>query len=189
MAHKEDTAVKYYRLSEKAQASVKASQTLHTMMRKTCSTACNSFLEASTEHREKAQKALEQIVKEQVDEDFQESENSSSPRSRWSMAQVQEIRKIFREEIQKNEVSVERGRERIMECEILQGIDTRRIYERVRAEWRNPVAAPATLPTEKEELSDRVYRLFREDMPSSSDIVPPTSLSSTTKALFSAELV
>ena len=132
---------------------------------------------------------MEQIVKEQVDEDFQESENSSSPRSRWSMAPIQEIRNIFREEIQKNEVTVERGRERIMECEILQGIDTRRIYERVRAEWRNPVAAPATLPTEKEELSDRVHRLFREDMPSSSDIVPPTSLSSTTKALFSAELV
>ena len=34
MAHKEDTAVRYYRLSEEAQASVKASQTLHTMMSK-----------------------------------------------------------------------------------------------------------------------------------------------------------
>ena len=53
-----------------------------------------------------------------------------------------------------------------MECEILQGIDTRRIYDRVRLEWRNPVATPATLPAEKEELCDWVNRLFREDMPS-----------------------
>ena len=29
-----------------------------------------------------------------------------------------------------------------MECEILPGIDTRRIYDRVRLEWRNPVATP-----------------------------------------------
>ena len=76
-----------------------------------------------------------------------------------------------------------------MECEILQGIDTRRIYDRVRLEWRNPVATPATLPTEKEELCDWVNRLFREDMPSFSGIEPPTSLSSTTRALFSAEQV
>ena len=80
-------------------------------------------------------------------------------------------------------------RERIMECEILQGTDTRRIYDRVRGEWRNPIATPETLPTEKEELCDRVNRLFREDMPSSRDIVPPTSLSSTIKALFNAEKV
>lgn len=86
-----------------------------------------------------------------------------------------------------NEVIMECVRERIMEREILQVIDTRIIYDRVHAELRNSVATPATLPTEKEQLCDRVNRLFREDMPSSSDIVPPTSPSSTTKALFSTE--
>lgn len=86
-----------------------------------------------------------------------------------------------------NEVTMECVRERIMEREILQVIDTRIIYDRVHAELRNSVATPATLPTEKEQLCDRVNRLFREDMPSSSDIVPPTSPSSTTKALFSTE--
>lgn len=86
-----------------------------------------------------------------------------------------------------NEVTMECVRERIMEREILQVIDTRIIYDRVHAELRNSVATPATLPTEREQLCDRVNRLFREDMPSSSDIVPPTSPSSTTKALFSTE--
>lgn len=86
-----------------------------------------------------------------------------------------------------NEVTMECVRERIMEREILQVIDTRIIYDRVYAELRNSVATPATLPTEREQLCDRVNRLFREDMPSSSDIVPPTSPSSTTKALFSTE--
>ena len=83
-------------------------------------------------------------------------------------------------------VTMECVRERIMECEILQGTDTRKIYDGVRAEWRNPIATPETLPTEKEELGDRVNRLFREDMPSFRDIAPPTSLSSTIKALFNA---
>ena len=86
-----------------------------------------------------------------------------------------------------NEVTMECVRERIMEREILQVIDTRIINDRVHAELRNSVATPATLPTEREQLCDRVNRLFREDMPSSSDIVPPTSPSSTTKALFSTE--
>ena len=86
-----------------------------------------------------------------------------------------------------NEVTMECVRERIMEREILQVIDTRIINDRVHAELRNSVATPATLPTEREQLCDRVNRLFREDMPSSSDIVPPTSPSSTTKAFFSTE--
>ena len=86
-----------------------------------------------------------------------------------------------------NEVTMECARERIMEREILQVIDTRIIYDRVHAELRNSVVTPATLPTKKEQLCDRVNRLFREDMPSSSDIVPPISPSSTTKALFSTE--
>ena len=86
-----------------------------------------------------------------------------------------------------NEVIMECVRERIMEREILQVIDTRIINDRVHAELRNSVATPATLPTEREQLCDRVNRLFREDMPSSSDIVPPTSPSSTTKAFFSTE--
>lgn len=63
-----------------------------------------------------------------------------------------------------NEVTMECVRERIMEREILQVIDTRIINDRVHAELRNSVATPATLPTEKEQLCDRVNRLFREDM-------------------------
>ena len=55
------------------------------MMGTKCWTVCSK---ASKEHPRKAGEALEQIGKEQVDEDFQESDNSSSPRLRWSMAQV-----------------------------------------------------------------------------------------------------
>lgn len=69
------------------------------MMRKKCSTVCS---EASKEHPREAEEPLGQIGKEQVDKDFQESENSSSPPLRWSRALVQEICKLSREEIQKN---------------------------------------------------------------------------------------
>ena len=46
-------------------------------------------------------------------------------------------------------------------------------------------------PTEREELNDKVDRMFRgeADEEASSDIVPPTSLTSRAKALFSEEQV
>ena len=192
MAHKEATAVKYYRLTEKAQASVQASQALHSLMRKRSSTPSS---EISKELSEQTEEGLQgRDVEEQADKEFQNSEEMSPSKSHvpWSSEAIQEIHNLFEEEIQQKKVSMDCVKERIKYSKILQSEDSRRVYDRIRAEWRNPatkIDVTATLPVEKEELSDRVNRLFREDTSTSCDIMPPTRLSTTTKALFSEEQV
>ena len=178
MAHKQDTAVKYYRLTEKMEASVKAPQALHSTMR--------------SKNKEES-KDEESKDEEQADEDTQKTE-SNSPKLKvpWSSKEIQEIHNLFQEEIKQKKVTMGCVKERIKESEVLPSIDSRRVYDRIRTECRSPetqIDAPAALPTEKEELSDRVNRLFRSEVNTSSDIVPPTTLSQTTKALFSKEQV
>ena len=192
MAHKEATAVKYYRLTEKAQASVKASQALHSLMRKRSSTPSS---EISKELSEQTEEGLQgRDVEEQADKEFQNSEENSPSKLRapWSSEAIQEIHNLFEGEIQQKKVNMDCVKERIKCSKILQSEDSRRVYDRIRAEWRHPatkVNVTATLPVEKEELSDRVNRLFREDTSTSCDIVPPTTLNTTAKALFSEEQV
>ena len=192
MAHKEATAVKYYRLTEKAQASVKASQVLHSVMRKRSSAPSS---EISKELSEKTEDGLQKRgIEEQADEELQNSANNSPSKlhTPWSSEAIQEIQNLFEGEIQQKKVSIDCVKERIKCSKILQGEDSRRVYDRVRAEWRHPASrinVTAELPAEKEELSDRVNRLFRENTSACCDIIPPTTLSNTAKALFSEEQV
>ena len=187
MAHKEATAVKYYRLTEKGQASVKASQALHSMMRKRSSTPSS---EVSKELPQLSEEGLqERDLEEQADED-QNSEDKSPSKlhAPWSSEAVQEIRNLSEGEIQQKKVSMDCVKERIKGSKILQSEDSRRVYDRIRAEWRHPatkINVTAELPAEKGEFNDRVNRLFKEDTSASCDIIPPTTLSNTTKALFS----
>ena len=189
MAHKEATAVKYYRLTEKGIASVKASQELHSMMRKRSSTP-SSEVHVSKELPQLTEEGLqERDMGEQADED-QSSEDKSPSKLRvpWSSEAIQEIHNLFEGEIRQKKVSMNCVKERIKGSKILRSEDSRRVYDRIRAEWRHPatkIDVTAELPAEKEELSDRVNRLFREDTSASCDIIPPTTLSNTTKALFS----
>ena len=63
MAHKEDTAAKYYRLSKKGIASVKASQALHAMMRKRSHKPSSSIeMETTTDLKEKPEGDLLEIA-------------------------------------------------------------------------------------------------------------------------------
>ncbi|KAJ7360077.1 hypothetical protein OS493_018061 [Desmophyllum pertusum] len=108
---------------------------------------------------------------------------------------VDEIRKLFQSELQEKSISLDCVKERITRSEILKTKDPKRLYDRVRAEWRFAGTDNDTvmsLPTEREELNDKVDRMFRKD-PSgedaSSDIVRPTSLMSKAKALFNEEQV
>ena len=184
MAHKESTAVKYYHLTEKGQASVKASQALHSMMRKRSSTPSSEAPQLTEEGLQ------ERDLEQQADED-QNSEDKSPSKSRapWSSEAIQEIHNLFEGEIQQKKVSMDCVKERIKGSKILQNEDSRRVYDRICAEWRHPATknnvTAAELPAEKEELNDRVNRLFKEDTCTSCDIIPPTTLSNTTKALFS----
>ncbi|CAH3034526.1 unnamed protein product, partial [Pocillopora meandrina] len=162
MAHKEDTAKRYYRLTEKSKTCVKASQQLHTVMR----------------------------VNSQKDDSV--SKAGSPSRVPWSSVAVDEIRRLFHEEIQGKSLSLKSVKEKIAGSEILKNEDPKRVYDRVRAEWRFPGSDDNTnpsLPTETEEMKDRVDRMFRKRCPHNSDIVPPTSISSKAKALFTEDHV
>lgn len=189
MAHKEDTAVKYYRLSQSAKASVAASQALHKIMRKTASQSCEERSEElPAEHP--GEDMQQNANEEEADEDTFKGERKSALKLPWSEEAVQEIRLLFEKEIEQKKVTMECVKEKIKDSKVFQDKDARRVYDKVRAEWRHPVSKNNTLdlPTEKEKLSDKVERLFREGTSASSDIVSPTTaLSNNTKALFSEE--
>ncbi|CAH3163406.1 unnamed protein product, partial [Porites lobata] len=176
MAHKEDTAKRYYRLTEKSKTCVKASQQLHTVMR------VNSQKDSVEENT---------CSKEELEPSEQEAPGSAS-RVPWSSVAVDEIRRLFHEEILGKSLSLKSVKEKISGSEILKNEDPKRAYDRVRAEWRFPGSDDKTnpsLPTETEEMKDRVDRMFTkdaasEDVTSTSDIIPPTTIASKGKALF-----
>ena len=99
---------------------------------------------------------------------------------------VDEIRRLFHDEILEKSLNLESVKEKITGSQILKEEDPKRVYDRVRAEWRFPDNDDSTgpsLPTETEEMKDRVDRMYRNDAPredvtTSSDIVPPTTLCS-----------
>ena len=121
----------------------------------------------------------------------------SPSRVPWSSVAVDEIRRLFHDEILEKSLSLKSVKEKIAGSEILEEEDPKRVYDRVRAEWRFPGSDDNTdpsLPTETEEMKDRVDRMFRKDAPSEdvttiSDIVPPTTISSRAKALFTEDHV
>ena len=120
------------------------------------------------------------------------TEAGSASRVPWSSVAVDEIRRLFHEEILGKSLSLKSVKEKISGSEILKNEDPKRAYDRVRAEWRFPGSDDKTnpsLPTETEEMKDRVDRMFRKDAPSedvtsTSDIIPPTTIASKAKALF-----
>lgn len=186
MAHKEDTAAKYYRLSEKGKASVKASQALHEIMRKRSFTPCT---ETSMDEQEQPNEDMQE--KKDIEQDAEElvkTGDKNQSKSPWSSKAVQEMRKLFEEEILQHKVSMDCVKERIKNIHILQGEDARRVYDRIQAEWGYSTSqndATADFPTENEELSEKVDRLFSEDKAAGSDIVPPATLGHSTKVVFS----
>ena len=115
----------------------------------------------------------------------------------WSSVAVDEIQRLFHEEILEKSLSLKSVKEKIAGSEILDEEHPKRVYDRVRAEWRFPSSEDNTdpsLPTETEEMKDRVDRMFRKDAPSedvtiASDTVPPTTISSRAKALFTEDHV
>lgn len=121
----------------------------------------------------------------------------SPSRVPWSSVAVDEIQRLFHVEIQGKSLSLKSVKEKIAGSEILKNENPKRVYDRVRAEWRFPGSDDNTnpsLPTETEEMKNRVDRMFRKDAPSedvtsTSGIVPLTSISSKAKALFTEDHV
>lgn len=185
MAHREDTAAKYYRVFDKNKSSVKASQKLHGIMR-------NS---EEIDKEERTEKALDESK-------MNESEHfaTSSPiivRFPWKEEAVKAMFELFEEEISAQQITLPCVREKIQSHPVLSKEDPKRVYDRIRAEWRyktqtvSNIGEVAALPTEKETVDTRVNRWFEENNSQSSevDMVPPTDTTEKSKGLFSDEQV
>lgn len=179
MAHRESTAEKYYRHTEKTKSSVKASQRLHATMRGYSPTK------------------KENETVEKCREDIQE-ESAPLSRSPWKEDSLQALREIFEEEISAQDITLACVREKIESHPVLGQEDPKRVYDRIRAEWRykaniddNSNEDDAKLPEEKEDIQERVNRLFsqsEEELPErrslSSDFVSVTESTVRSKGLF-----
>ena len=187
MAHREATAEKYYRVFDKSKSSVKASQTLHGIMR-------------DTMQKEEKQECEERVDQFPENEDLHDN-SATAARSPWSENSVTAMQTLFKEEISAQEISISCVREKIKCNPILCKEDPKRVYDRVRAEWRYKTnidqsrdIEEVVLPEETEDVNHRVDRLFvaprdgvAESSSLSADFVSVTESTVHSKGVFTAQ--
>lgn len=178
MAHQEGTAEKYYRILEKNKSSVKASQKLHGVMR-------------NPEKSDRVQRAENDT--ESNESEILAASPSDTVRSPWKKESVKALCDLFAEEISAQSVTLSSVQEKIQSDPILCNESPKRVYDRIRAEWRYKTQTTSStgeseaLPTGKETVDIRVNRMFEETSSQSSNIVPPTISTERSKGLFSDE--
>ena len=209
MAHRETTAEKYYRVLDKCKSSVKASQILHGMMRNPQKSEGGSdkqeiedlALTVQEELELENQKAEEGGIKELAlsSKDPEENEESLSIASPTSEEKTTAIKELFRSEINEQKISMASVREKIQSNPVLVKEGAKKVYDKVRAQWRFNLKKTSTeavlLPSQKDTVKDRVSRMFDtsgdgEDSDHSSDILSPTVTTTKSKpGLFSSAQV
>ena len=209
MAHRETTAEKYYRVLDKCKSSVKASQILHGMMRNPQKSEGGSdkqeiedlALTVQEELELENQKAEEGGIKELAlsSKDPEENEESLSIASPTSEEKTTAIKELFRSEINEQKISMASVREKIQSNPVLVKEGAKKVYDKVRAQWRFNLEKTSTeavlLPSQKDTVKDRVSRMFDtsgdgEDSDHSSDILSPTVTTTKSKpGLFSSAQV
>ena len=209
MAHRESTAEKHYRVFDKSRSSVMASEVLHGIMRK----AENNSEEWSKENEKEpllsgkeieegtqrsSGKRSEEIMEESVRKDQEVKERAEnlevSRPVQKSREHMNAIRQLFSEEIKAQSISIASVREKIQSDPVLCNEDAKKVYDKVRAQWRyrpeiNNETITVTLPSGKETVADRVSRMFDESSASreldysdaSSDIISPTETTARSK--------
>ena len=188
MAHREVTAQKYYRVLEKSKSSVKASQKLHGIMRNT---------EESSEAKQQAQEHPKEVTE---DDTTIHDESPMVERIQWTDESLNAIQTLFAKEIDAQNITISCVRQKIQSDPILSKEDPKRVYDRVRAEWRfkskhdSCDKETANLPEEQETIDNRVGRMFQEkedDQQSShsSNIMSPTDTTGKSQGVFAAEQV
>ena len=167
MAHRESTAEKYYRLFDKRKSSVKASQALHGMMRET----------TKKEEKQESKQAVEQFPENNDSQD----KCVPSARSPWKEESLKAVQALFQEEIATQDISMDCVREKIKCDPVLRHEDPKRVYDKVRAQWRYQGKtdecsneAEAVLPEDTEDVACRVERMFSNPK---EDIAERSSLS------------
>ena len=175
MAHNVDSiARKYYRLQEKSKSSVQASKHLRNVMR----------VEAGGE----AQGTVDQLKSVPADTPSI-SVTSKSSRDSWSLEIASLVKDVFKNEIEKEEVSMETVKSKISKHPQLKDQDPKRVLDKIRAQWRfrklpSPdVTSLPELPSEEETLQERVQRGLEVENETLSEIIPPTLTSSVRGAL------
>lgn len=175
MAHNLQTATKYYRLQEKSKSSVQASKQLRNIMR---------------EHLDQPDKTARP----------NSPPASSSPsasaavvpktsRTPWDEDREALIKTVFKNEIEHEAITLETVKTKISDHPQLREEDPKRVLDKVRAQWRFTKSSPPEpqrLPSEVETLEQRVERAFQADSETSSEIIPPTSVSSSVRNVFTA---
>lgn len=100
------------------------------------------------------------------------------------------IKSVFKDEIEKEAVSIEDVRSKISNHPQLENEDPKRVLDKIRSQWRfrkppsMSTERPASPPSEVETLEQRIVRGLSDVGESSSDIIPPT-LGSSVRNVFS----
>lgn len=176
MAHNIDTARKFYRLQEKSKSSVKASQQLRNVMR--------GQVQETFDQQKKDSQSCPSLP---ASEDCASNLNS---KVYWSADMEALIKSVFKDEIEKEAVSVEDLRSKISNHPQLENEDPKRVLDKIRSQWRfrkppsMSTERPASPPSEVETLEQRIMRGVSDVGESSSDIIPPT-LGSSIRNVFS----
>ena len=153
MAHHESTAEKHYRLFDKRKSSVKASQTLHGMMREVM----------QKEEKQESEQTVEQF---RESNDLQDN-CVPSARSPWNHDSVKAMQASFKEEIATQNISMACIREKIKCNPVLRCKEPKKVYDKHCAEWRykgntdeSSNVEKAILPEDTEDVLCRVERMF-----------------------------
>ncbi|PFX18261.1 hypothetical protein AWC38_SpisGene17384 [Stylophora pistillata] len=187
MAHREETAQKYYRVFEKSKSSVKASRNVSRIMRNDTSLEALDGTEDESEEGTGDAKATE-------------VETPLSGRKIWNEERKSTVRTLFAEEIAARNITISCVRQKIQSNPVLCGLVPKRVYDRVRAEWRfnstpDDLGKETANPLEKEETIDnRVKRMFQvkeddQQSSASSDILSSSETTAKSRGLFAAEHV
>ena len=192
MAHRESTAEKYYRVFDKSRSSVKASQVLHGMMPKE-ENSNKKRLKEKTEEKSNSG-SVEEMTNEKSNTGSVEEMTNEKRNSQSLEEKMDAIKKLFGPEIDAQSISIATVREKICLDPILCNEDAKKVYDKIRAQWRYKAQvdnkpSTASLPSEKETVSDRVERMFKESNTheddeesfDSSDVVSPTETTGTSK--------
>ena len=173
MAHKESTAQRYYKLQEKQQSCIKAASHLPAIMRA-------------------ANKASKEVTPTTTvnEENPISTKGTKEGQTKWNKQEIEAIRELFHEEINKKSVTMEVVREKLKGHPTLSNEDAKKVCDRVRSEWRGihsesrlECAGAAELPTEEDTLSDKMGRFLS----SSSEFEPPSNSSYLSRNIFSRE--
>ena len=182
---REDTAQKYYRVFEKSKSSVKGSQKLSGIMRNdTIQQAQESTEDANQEGAAKAT----------------EDETPMPGWALWNEELKNAVQTLFAEETAAQNITISCVRQKMQSNPLLCELEPKRVYDRVRAEWRFKATPDgldketANPPEEEETIDNRVNRMFQakeDDQQSNppSDIVSPTDTTTKSQGVFDAEHV